>query len=95
MCTWLPTLLLASSIVRVIVDIDEAVLREVKAICQKEGRSMAAVVSALLADALAQRRTTRERPAFRWTSCPMTALVELTAQNALHTALDDERSRPT
>lgn len=77
---------------RVTLDIDEAVLREVEAIHQKEGRSMGAVVSALLADALAQRRTTRERPAFRWTSRPMTALVDLTDQDAVRTALEDDRS---
>jgi hypothetical protein len=41
---------------RTTIDIDDPILREVKAIHEKEGRSMGAVVSELLADALAQRR---------------------------------------
>lgn len=56
---------------------------------------MAAVVSELLAEALALHRTMPEQRVLRWTARPMTALVDLTDQNVLHTALGDERSRPT
>lgn len=73
-------------------DIDDPILREVKAIHEKEGRSMSAVVSELLADALARRRAPRERPAFHWTSRPMKALVDLADKDAVYTALDAERS---
>ena len=41
---------------RTTLDIDDHILREVKAIRESEGRSMGAVVSELLADALARRR---------------------------------------
>ena len=47
--------LIASRIMRTTVDIDDPLLREVKAIQEKEGRSMGAVVSELLAEALARR----------------------------------------
>jgi hypothetical protein len=76
---------------RTTVDIDDPILREVKAIHEKEGRSMGAVVSELLADALARRRASRSRPAFRWTSRPMKALVDLSDKDAVYAALDVER----
>ena len=77
---------------RTTVDIDDPILREVKAIHEKEGRSMGAVVSELLADALTRRRAPRLRPAFRWTSRPMKALVDLADKDAVYAALDAERS---
>lgn len=84
---------LSSNIMRTTVDIDDPILREVKSIHEKEGRSMGAVVSELLADALARRRgAAKARPAFRWTSRPMKALVNLEDQDALYAALDDDRS---
>jgi len=76
---------------RTTLDIDDPILREVKTIHQKEGRSMGAVVSELLADALARRRTSRARPAFRWISRPMSALVDLTDKDAVYAVLDGER----
>jgi hypothetical protein len=88
------SIVISSVIMRTTVDIDDPILREVKAIHKREGRSMGAVVSELLADALARRRsrTARERPAFRWTARPMKALVDLADKDALHAALDGDRS---
>jgi hypothetical protein len=83
--------LLTSRIMRTTVDIDDPILREVRALQEKEGRSMGAVISELLADALARRRTARGRTAFRWTSRPMTALVDLDDKDALYAALDADR----
>lgn len=77
---------------RTTVDIDDPILREVKALQEEEGRSMGAVVSELLADALARRRSRRERPAFRWTSRPMRALVDLSDKDAVYAVLDGDRS---
>lgn len=77
---------------RTTVDIDDPILREVKAIHEKEGRSMGALVSELLADALARRQVARARPAFRWTSRPMKTLVDLADKEAVHAALDANRS---
>jgi hypothetical protein len=84
--------LISSSIMRTTVDIGDPILREVKAIHEKEGRSMGAIVTELLADALARRRSARARPAFRWTSRPMRALVDLSDKDAVYVALDADRS---
>jgi hypothetical protein len=72
---------------RTTLDIDDPVLREVRAIHESEGRSMGAVVSELLADALARRRTSRARPAFHWVSRPMKALVDLADKEAVNAIL--------
>lgn len=77
---------------RTTVDIDDPILREVKAIHEKEGRSMGAVVSELLADALARRRASRTQPAFHWTSRPMKALIDLSDKDAMYAVLDADRS---
>jgi hypothetical protein len=76
---------------RTTLDIDDPILREVKALHEREGRSMGAVVSELLAEALAQRRSSRVRPSFRWTSRDMKALVDLSGKEAVYAALDVDR----
>ncbi len=76
---------------RTTIDIDDPILREVKAIHEREGRSMGSVVSELLAEALARRRPSRARPSFRWTSRPMNALVDLADKEAVYAALDADR----
>ncbi len=77
---------------RTTLDIDDPVLKEVKVIHEREGRSMGAVVSELLAEALARRRSSRARPAFRWTSRDMNALVDLSDKEAVYAALDADRT---
>jgi hypothetical protein len=84
-------IMIASNIMRTTVDIDDPILREVKAIHEREGRSMGAVVSELLADALARRRSSPRRPAFRWISRPMNARVNLADKDAVYAALDADR----
>lgn len=86
------TFVISSSIMRTTVDIEAPILQEVRAIHEKEGRSMGAIVSELLADALARRRTGMERPAFLWTSRPMKALVDLSDKDAVYAILDTGRS---
>ena len=76
---------------RTTLDIDDPILREVKALHEEQGRSMGSVVSELLADALARRRSSVTRPVFRWTSRPMKALVDLDDKEALYAALDSEQ----
>jgi hypothetical protein len=73
---------------RTTLDIDAPILREVKAIHEREGRSMGAIVSELLADALARRLSTRAAPAFRWTSCKMKSRVDLSDKEAVYASLD-------
>ena len=77
---------------RTTIDIDDPILREVKAIHEREGRSMGAIVSELLAEALAGRRPSRTKPSLRWTSRPMKALVDLADKDAVYATIDaDER----
>lgn len=76
---------------RTTIDIDDPILREVKAIHEREGRSMGAVITELLTDALARRRTARKPRPFRWTSRPMRALLDLADKDALYAALDGRR----
>jgi hypothetical protein len=83
---------LASNIMRTTLDIDDPILREIKALHEREGRSMGAVVSELLAEALARRRRSpAARPAFRWTSRDMKPLVDLSDKEAVYAALDADR----
>ena len=73
---------------RTTLDIADPVLREVKAIHEREGRSTGAVVSELLAEALARRGSSRARPSFRWTSREMKSRVDLADKEAVYAALD-------
>jgi hypothetical protein len=75
---------------RTTLDIDAPILREVKALHEREGRSMGAVVSELLAEALARRRSTRTTPSFHWTSRNMKSRVDLSDKEAVYAALDPE-----
>jgi hypothetical protein len=83
---------IASRIMRTTIDIEDPILREVKAIQKREGRSMGAVISELLADALTRRRPSRSRPPFRWRSRPMKSLVDLADKEAVYAAMDADRS---
>ena len=76
---------------RTTLDIDDPILREVKALHEKEDRSMGAIVSELLAEALARRRPSRARPSFRWTSQDMKSLVDLSDKETVYAALDADR----
>lgn len=76
---------------RTTLDIDDPILREVKAIHQKEGKSMGAIVSELLADALSRRGAHEARPPFRWVSRPMKARVNLADKEAVYAVLDVDR----
>jgi hypothetical protein len=73
---------------RTTLDIDAPILREVKALHEREGRSMGAIVSELLAEALARRGSTRAALSFRWTSRNMKSLVDLSDKEAVYAALD-------
>lgn len=74
---------------RTTLDIDGLILREVRALRERDGRSMGAVVSELLAEALARRRSSHARPTFRWTSRDMRLLIDLSDKEAVYAALDE------
>jgi len=77
------------------VDIDEPVLRELKRMRRQEGQSLGRLVSDLLAEALASRRSglVAEEAPFEWVSRPMGARVDLTDKEALHRLLDEEEGK--
>ena len=77
---------------RTTIDIDAPILREIKALQGKEGRSMGRIITDLLADALARRRRPSGKQKFRWTSRRMRARVDLADKEAVYRALDSDRS---
>jgi len=68
---------------RTTLDIDSPILREVKALHKREGRSIGAIVSELLAEALARRRAGPAAQPFLWTSRAMKARVDLSDKDAV------------
>ena len=76
---------------RTTLDIDSPILTEVRALQQRERRSMGKIVSELLAEALAKRKTSTEAPTLEWVSRPMHAVVDLSDKEALYAALDADQ----
>jgi hypothetical protein len=72
---------------RTTLDIDGPILREVRALQEREGRSMGRIVSELLAEALSHRKGPCEIPRLVWTSRPMHARVDLADKDAVCAAL--------
>ena len=77
---------------RTTIDIDTPILKEIKVLQKKEGHSMSNIVSQLLAEALALRKTPGEEPKLEWISRPMHALVDLSDKDTIYAILDrDEK----
>jgi negative regulator of replication initiation len=77
---------------RTTIDIDDPVLEELKRFQAREGGSLGRVASDLLAQALKQAQKPRAQvPAFRWTSRPMQARVDLADRDAIWDAIDRSR----
>jgi len=76
---------------RTTLDIDTPLLRELKKLQAREGRSLGKIVSQLLAEALARRKPTPEPSTLHWTSHPMRALVDLSDKEAVYGVLDRDR----
>lgn len=77
---------------RTTVQIDAPLLREIKTLQKKEGRSMGRIVSQLLAEALARRKKPAEAHEFNWISRPMQALLDLSDKEALQAVLDRDEA---
>lgn len=73
---------------RTTLDIDAPLLKEIKKLQAKEGRSLGRIVSQLLAEALARRKTAPVPSKLRWVSRPMQALVDLSDKEAVYGVLD-------
>lgn len=75
---------------RTTIDIDDPILRDLKRLQQREGKSLGRLVSDLLAQSLAaQRGRSPAPPPFRWTSQAMQPRVDLGDKDALLDALDE------
>jgi|PersoiStandDraft_1058852.scaffolds.fasta_scaffold408046_1 hypothetical protein len=72
---------------RTTIDIDAAVMRELKRRQAREGKTLGRLVSELLATALEQPEAEPQRP-IAWTTKSMGALVDLEDKEALRRALD-------
>lgn len=76
---------------RTTIDIDDPILKDLKRLQQREGKSLGRLVSDLLAQVLAEPQA-GGRPvvsAFRWNSQPMKALIDLADKQALRDAMDE------
>lgn len=73
---------------RTTIDIDAPILRDLKRLQRREGKSLGRLVSDLLAQALEGRRAATPPPPFRWTTRRMHARVDVSDKDALHALLD-------
>lgn len=74
---------------RTTIDIDDPVLKDLKRLQKRQGKSLGRLVSDLLAQALANTRVEEEKaPPFSWVSRPMGARLDLQDKHALLDAMD-------
>jgi hypothetical protein len=76
---------------RTTVDIESSVLKDLKKIRQQEGKSLGRIISDLLAQALAERKSTKTptKPP-KWISKRMGARVDLADREALYAVMESE-----
>ncbi|HEX4159846.1 MAG TPA: hypothetical protein VHY79_15375 [Rhizomicrobium sp.] len=75
---------------RTTLDIDDPILRDLKRLQRREGKSLGRLVSDLLAQALATRPVAPPSPPpFHWIAKPMQARVDLADKHALLDSMDD------
>ena len=76
---------------RTTIDIDDPILKELKRLQRREGKSLGRLVSDLLAESLASaRRASPGAPPFEWIAKPMGARIDLTDKHALLDAMDEQ-----
>ncbi len=79
---------------RTTIDIDDPILKDLKRLQRREGKSLGRLVSDLLAVALATTQQPGSQPTppvFKWIARPMHARVDLADQHALLDAMDEIR----
>ena len=76
---------------RTTVDIDDPILKDLKKIQQKEGKSLGRMISDLLAKAIAERKSPKAsaKPA-RWISKAMGARIDLADREPLYAAMEQK-----
>jgi hypothetical protein len=81
----------ASRIMRTTIDIDDPILKDLKRLQQREGKSLGRLVSDLLAQSLAAHRAGPSAPVpFLWATQDMGARIDLRDKDALRDALDSQ-----
>jgi len=81
---------------RTTIDIDDPILKELKRLVKKEGKSLGRAVSDLLAQALQRRKTSRKQPERPcWISRDLSARITLDDKEALYAALDQRSPADT
>lgn len=73
---------------RTTIDIDQPILKELKRRGKVEGKSLGALASELLAQALVKPRLEEAPSPFTWSSRPMGAKVDIADKDALYRVLD-------
>jgi hypothetical protein len=74
---------------RTTIDIDDPVLRALRKLQKRSGKSLGGLVSDLLAQALGAQPPPSAGVPFRWVSRPLAPLVDLADKEALYRALDE------
>ena len=76
---------------RTTVDIDDPILKDLKKIQQKEGKSLSRLISDLLARALGERKSGKaSAKPVRWISKAMGARIDLADREALYAAMEQK-----
>ena len=76
---------------RTTVDIDDPLLKDLKKIQQKEGKSLGRLISDLLARALGERKSGKaSAKPVRWISKAMGARIDLADHEALYAAMEQK-----
>jgi hypothetical protein len=73
---------------RTTLDIEATVLKELKELQGREGAALGALVSRLVAEALARRTRRAAKRSFEWTAQPMRARVDLADKDDVYAILD-------
>jgi hypothetical protein len=74
---------------RTTVNIEDPVLKELRAMQKREGSSLGALMSRLLAQAIAQESRGPTRTTLVWTARPMHTRLDLSDKEAVYAVLDD------
>ena len=85
--------LISSNIMaRTTINIDTPILKDLKRLQKREGKSLGRLVSDLLAEALGWYRSgSLEDRELQWRSQRMNALIDIADKEAVYAALDDSR----
>ena len=79
---------------RTTIDIDDPVLKDLKKLQKKEGKSLGRLISDLLAQAIGDRKSAKaHRRSIQWISKDMGARVDVADTEAVYSAMD-EKPRP-